>query len=72
MNDEGKDDDFKLLRGFADSQTDRQMNKWTFVNVELLSCLKKLELQINYARRFPLYFNRTKLQETALNFKKIS
>ena len=31
-----KDDDFKLLRGFADKQTNRQ----TFVNVELLSRLK--------------------------------
>ena len=39
MNDEGwmmKDDDFKLLRGFCDWQTDER----TFVNVELLSRLK--------------------------------
>ena len=26
-------DDFKLLRGFADGQTDRQMNKWIMVIV---------------------------------------
>ena len=31
-----KDDDFKLLRGFADKRTDKQ----TFVIVELLSRLK--------------------------------
>ena len=39
MNDEGwilKDDDFKVLRGFADWQTNRR----TFVNVESLSRLK--------------------------------
>ena len=39
-----KDDDFKLLRGFADGLTDwrmnRQMDKQTFVIVELLSQLK--------------------------------
>ena len=35
-----KDDDFKLLRVFEDRQTDRQTNKRTFVNVELLSRLK--------------------------------
>ena len=41
MKDEGrmmKDDDFELLRGFADRQT----NERTFVNVELLSRLKRL------------------------------
>ena len=36
-----KDDDFKLLRGFIDRQTNGQTNKWTFVNVESLSRLKK-------------------------------
>ena len=35
-----KDDDFKLLRGFADRQTDGQTNRWTFVTVKLLSRLK--------------------------------
>ena len=33
-------DDFKLLRGFADGQTDRQMNKWIMVIVESLLRLK--------------------------------
>ena len=28
-----KDDDFKLLRGFADWQTNRQTDEWTYVNV---------------------------------------
>ena len=36
-----KDDDVKLLRGFADRQTDRQTNEQTFVIVESLSGLKK-------------------------------
>ena len=43
MKDEGrmmKDDDFELLRGFADRQT----NERTFVNVESLSQLKTLNL----------------------------
>ena len=31
-----KDDDFKLLRGFADRQANEQMEKQTFVIVELL------------------------------------
>ena len=35
-----KDDDVKLLRGFADRQTDRQTNEQTFVIVELLLQLK--------------------------------
>ena len=42
-NDEGRmmqDDDFKLLRGFADRQTDRRTNEQTFVIVESLSRLK--------------------------------
>ena len=37
-----KDDDFKLLRGFDDRQTDRQTNGRTFVIVESLSRLKSL------------------------------
>ena len=44
MKDEGwmmNDDDFKLLRGFADGRTDRQTNRRTFVIVESLSRLKK-------------------------------
>ena len=36
-----KDDDFKLLRGFADRQTDRWTNKQTFVIVESLLRLKR-------------------------------
>ena len=36
------DDDFKLLRGFADRWTDRR----TFVNVESLSRLKKVLIMI--------------------------
>ena len=35
-----KDDDFKLLRGFNYGRTDRQSNRWTFLNVELLLQLK--------------------------------
>ena len=35
-----KDDDFKLLRGFADRQTNERTNEQTFVNVESLSRLK--------------------------------
>ena len=35
-----KDDDFKLLQGFADGQTDRRTNEQTFVIVELLLRLK--------------------------------
>ena len=35
-----KDDDFKLLRGFADRQTDGRTDGQTFVIVELLSQLK--------------------------------
>ena len=35
-----KDDDFKLLRGFADGQTDKRTDQQTFVIVELLSQLK--------------------------------
>ena len=31
-----KDDDFKLLRGFADGQTDEQTNEQTFAIVESL------------------------------------
>ena len=38
-----KDDDFKLLRGFNYGWTDRQSNRWTFLNVELL-----LQLQNPY------------------------
>ena len=34
------DDDFKLLRGFADRQTDRRTNERTLVIVESLSRLK--------------------------------
>ena len=34
-----KDDDFKLLRGFAGGWTDRQTNRRTFVIVESLSRL---------------------------------
>ena len=47
MKDEGcmmKDDDFKLLRGFADVQTDEQ----TFVIVESLSRLKKLNVILKH------------------------
>ena len=36
-----KDDDFKLLRGFADRRTDGLMNKQTSVTVESISRLKK-------------------------------
>ena len=35
-----KDDDFKLLRGFADRQTDRRTDEQTLVIVESLSRLK--------------------------------
>ena len=35
-----KDEDFKLLRGFADKQTNKQTNRQTFVIVELLLRLK--------------------------------
>ena len=35
-----KDDDFKLLRGFADGRTDERTDEQTFVIVELLSQLK--------------------------------
>ena len=35
-----KDDDFKLLRGFADRRTDGRTNEQTFVIVESLSRLK--------------------------------
>ena len=34
------DDDFKLLRDFADKQTNKQMDEQTFVIVESLSRLK--------------------------------
>ena len=40
-----KDDDFKLLKGFALRQTDERMNGKTFVIVELHSRLKKGEVQ---------------------------
>ena len=43
MRDEGwvmKNDDFKLLRGFCDWQTNEWRNRLTFVNVELQSWLK--------------------------------
>ena len=46
-----KDDDFKLLRGFdnrqTDKQTNRQTDKQTFVNVESLLQLKTPELTSN-------------------------
>ena len=35
-----KDDDFKVLRGFADGQTNERTNEQTFVIVESLSRLK--------------------------------
>ena len=35
-----KDDDFKLLRGFADERTDERTNEQTFVIVESLLRLK--------------------------------
>ena len=35
-----KDDDFKLLKGFADERTDGRTNEQTFVIVESLSRLK--------------------------------
>ena len=35
-----KDDDFKLLRGFADERTDEWTNEQTFVIVESLLQLK--------------------------------
>ena len=35
-----KDDDFKLLKGFADEQTDKWTNEQTFVIVESLLRLK--------------------------------
>ena len=41
-----KDDDFKLLRGFIDGQTNGRTNKWTFVNVESLSRLIILKYSI--------------------------
>ena len=41
-----KDDDFKLLRGFCDGQTNERTNGQTFVNVESLSRLKIHELTI--------------------------
>ena len=48
-----KDDDFKLLRGFADGWKDRQTNGETFVIVELLLRLKKfprvIELLTNFS-----------------------
>ena len=37
-----KDDDFKLLRGFAEGQTDRQTDRRTFAIVESLSRLKTI------------------------------
>ena len=37
-----KDDDFKMLRGFASTQTDKGTNKQTFANVESLLLLPKL------------------------------
>ena len=39
-----KDDDFKLLRGFADGQMDERMDEQTFVIVESLSRLKTQNL----------------------------
>ena len=42
-----KDDDFKLLRGFADRQTDGQ----TFAIVESLSQLKTLNIEV-FSRLF--------------------
>ena len=39
-----KDDDFKLLRGFDYGQTDRRT---TFVNVESLSRLKRINLSFD-------------------------
>ena len=38
-----KDDDFKLLRGFEDRQTNGRTNERTFVIVESLSKLKNNE-----------------------------
>ena len=35
------DDDFKLLRGFADGRTDERTDEQTFVIVESLSRLKR-------------------------------
>ena len=37
-----KDDDFKLLRGFADGQTDKWTNEQTFVIVESVK-IQKIE-----------------------------
>ena len=44
-----KDDDFKLLKGFADKRTDGRTNEQTFAIVELLSRLKKLFSIIGFA-----------------------
>ena len=46
-----KDDDFKLLRGFADGQTDKWTNEQTFVIVELLSRLKSKAMTIKVKTR---------------------
>ena len=42
-----KDDDFKLLRGFDNRQTDRRTDEQTFVIVELLSRLKRVKFSKN-------------------------
>ena len=44
-----KDDDFKLLRGFADRQTDERTNGQTFVIVESLSRIKNYQLLLENA-----------------------
>ena len=43
-----KDDDFKLLRGFADGRTDERTDEQTFVIVESLSRLKIFHTFISY------------------------
>ena len=44
-----KDDDFKLLRGFDDGQTDERTNGQTFVIVESLSRIKNYQLLLENA-----------------------
>ena len=46
-----KDDDFKLMRGFADRQTDEQTDEQTFAIVESLSRLKTLNIEV-FSRLF--------------------
>ena len=56
-------DDFKLLRGFADRQTDKRTNEQTFVNVESLSRPKK-----NHDQNFVIFQQKKKIQERTILF----